>query len=105
MPDGLTLNDAIEAFLKDRTELMQSLRDAVGGPEVALLILRRNTQLAPGPGCRYENWLIDESGYALAYLRETVTPDQMKLEHAIYTAPRPEPLLDPEPLTEERILN
>ena len=95
--------EAAAAFLKERAEMMEHLLALVGGPQVAVSILRRRSKLG-AIGMRYENWLMDADDHALAYMLEEVTRDRMHLDCAVYDKPRATPLDDPAPLAEGEIV-
>ncbi len=74
-----------------------------GGP-VASLERRERAVMIPVRSTAVDNWIVDETGRALAYMVEILQPGKLELKVCIYDAPRvdfmndPRPLLDTEPV-------
>ena len=99
---GKTRGD-IAKFLAIRADTMARLVKALGGqaheggPVVDIVRRERVVQI-PVPSKAVDNWIVDGTGRALAYMVEILQPDRLELKVCIYDDPRLDYLNDPRPL-------
>ncbi len=93
----------IQKYLQIRAETMQRLIRALGGESwqggpVAEIVRRERRVRIPVESRAVDNWIVDGTGRALAYMVEILQPERLELKVCVYEVPRPDYINDPRPL-------